>query len=248
MKSKTNLLAIDIGNTSIQIGQFSGAKLIKTMRLINQDLKPVLIVEKCKAFKGYEKIIICSVVPKLTKLLSQAKVWNGIQPSIIQKDMLIPIKNLTKQKKSVGHDRLVNAYGAYQKFNKPTICIDFGTAITFDVVNSKGYEGGVIAPGIQISLNALTQATAQIPLIKITKIKSVIGRTTQEAIRAGVFYGIGGLCDRIVESINKEKNTDHKIIATGGYANLIKPYTQSIKTIDPDLTLKALHAIYHVQN
>ncbi|MFT5207655.1 MAG: type III pantothenate kinase [Candidatus Omnitrophota bacterium] len=245
MKPKTNLLTIDIGNTSIQLGQFKGPKLFKSIRMINDHINAKTLLLKCKQFNGMQAILICSVVPKLTKLLAQAKVWRGIQPLIIQKDIRIPINNQTKQKSSVGHDRLVNAYGAYKRFDQPTICIDFGTAITFDVINANGFQGGVIAPGIQISLNALTQATAQIPLIKIKKINSVIGKTTQDSIRAGVFYGIGGLCDRIVESINKEKKTQHKIIATGGYANQIKPYTQSIKTIDHNLTLKALHTIYH---
>ena len=157
------------------------------------------------------------------------------------KDFPIPIKNCYRTPRQVGVDRLINPAAAFHQFKKDLIIIDFGTAITFDVVTQKGeYLGGVIAPGIEISLEALYQKTALLPKIRLAHSKNIIGRNTVESIRAGCSFGIAGLCERIVHEIKKQRRIKPLVIATGGYAHFISKYLKIIDHVEPNLTLNGI--------
>jgi len=160
---------------------------------------------------------------------------------VIGKDLSVPIVNRYKNPKQVGIDRLLNAYAGYRLYRRELIIIDFGTAITFDLVSAKGeYLGGIIAPGIEISLEALFQKTALLPKIRLAHPASMIGRNTTESIRVGCTVGIGGLCDRIVERLRKQHLRHSLVLATGGYAKFMSRYCRSISRIDEDLVLKGI--------
>ena len=151
----------------------------------------------------------------------------------------------------VGADRIVNAVAAWDRFHEPLIVIDFGTAITFDCVNGEpAYVGGTIHPGIGISLDALATRTAKLPRLDIDVTPDhPIGTTTVKAIHSGALYGFGGLVDRMVEVLSGQLTPDReraRTIATGGMAELIKPYTKTIDEIDPELTLDGLQLIYRL--
>jgi type III pantothenate kinase len=157
----------------------------------------------------------------------------------------VPIINRYRTPREVGVDRLVNALAAHRRYRRAVIVIDFGTAITFDFVSKKGeYLGGVIAPGIETSLEALFQKTALLPRIRMAKPRSVMGRDTVESIRAGCAYGIGGLCDRVVEEIRRHYRSKPLVIATGGYARFMRRYSRSIQKIDGCLTLHGIYQTY----
>ena len=145
----------------------------------------------------------------------------------------------------VGADRLVNAVAVTEFYKTPAVVVDFGTATTFDVIDVKGrYAGGAIAPGINLSLEALHRAAAKLPKVNIQKPASVIGKNTVSAIQSGIFFGYLGLIEGIVGNISKELGAKPFVIATGGLAGLFEPHTKSIHKVDDELTLKGLLRIY----
>ena len=164
---------------------------------------------------------------------------------LVGKDIAVPIINRYKNPKQVGVDRLLNAYAGYSLYKRELIIIDFGTAITFDLVSKKGeYLGGIIAPGIEISLEALFQKTALLPKIRLAHPGSLIGRNTVESIRVGCSVGIGGLCDRIVEELRRKELRKPLVIATGGYAHFMRRYCKTVAKIDDQLVLKGIALAY----
>ena len=249
-KSNKNfrLLAVDIGNTSAQFGVFAGTSLRETFRIATYKLNRahLLEIQKKIACTKPSVIIIASVVPEAGRFLRRAlPVATGVHTVLIGKDLQVPVVNKYTKPSQVGTDRLLNALAAFRLCRKEAIVIDFGTAITFDVVSRKGeYLGGVIAPGIEISIEALFQKTALLPKIKLAHPKTVIGRETVESIRIGCSYGIGGLCDRIVQEIKAKHGLRPLVIATGGYAEFMSRYCRSIDRIEPDLTLRGMLISY----
>ncbi|MFC1646018.1 type III pantothenate kinase [Candidatus Omnitrophota bacterium] len=244
------LLTIDIGNTTINLGLFAGKKLILSFKMptgkkaaYRSSVVSALNKGKIKV-KDISKVVLCSVVPKETAILK------GMLSNIFQKkvllvgsDIKVPIKNRYKNPKQVGKDRLVNAYAALKIFGPGLILVDFGTAITFDVVSKKGeYLGGLIFPGLDLSTDALKKKTALLPRITIKTPKSLIGKNTVSCINNGIIFGMAGACDGVIERLQK-KFKGHKIIATGGSANFIKKYSKKIKTIHPHLTLEGLRIL-----
>jgi type III pantothenate kinase len=168
----------------------------------------------------------------------------NIKPLVLGKDIIVPIKNLYKKPKQVGQDRLVNAYACLKLYGKPAIIVDFGTATTFDYLDKNGtYQGGLITPGIGISLQALAENTALLPKIKLKKPKGLIGKDTVESIRSGIFYSMAAVCDGIIEKIKDKYGSKVKVVATGGLSNFFSPYCKYIDIIDKDLTLKGIHLI-----
>lgn len=235
------LLAIDIGNTSIAFGIFKGKRLVRTWKVSTQE---VIKKRALKLPKGIDSAIISSVVPKATPMIKKtiARQYK-IQPLVLGENIKAPIKNLYRKPRQVGQDRLVNAVAAKKLYGYPAVVIDFGTAITFDVISKKGeYLGGVIFPGIETSLNALSQKAALLPKIKVALPKDLIGRDTVDSMRSGVFYGIGALCDGLISKL-KAKYGPMRVIATGGHCSLMKKYSKSIGIISPNLTLKGLRII-----
>ncbi len=237
------LLTVDIGNTSAAFGIFSGKTLVRNWKVSTRELSSGKALKLPKA--KIARSIISSVVPKATPLVKRAIARKyGIVPMVLGDDIKAPIRNLYKKPRQVGQDRLVNAVAAKELYGFPAIVVDFGTAITFDVVSGKGeYLGGLIFPGIETSLNALSEKAALLPKISVTPPKGLIGRDTADSIKSGVFYGIGSLCDGIISKLNPSKSRNMTVIATGGHALVISKFTGSIRLIDPHLTLQGLRII-----
>jgi type III pantothenate kinase len=237
------ILAIDVGNTSIAFGLFRGKKLILRHRCLTKEFAPAKLRPLARYKGKIAESIICSVVPKVNAPLERALKKTLASPVVLLgRDRQVPIPNKTRFPKQVGMDRLVNAWAAWQRFKKPCVVVDFGTATTFDVVNGKGeYVGGVIAPGVELTLNALAEKTALLPKIKLKHVKNVIGNDTVSSIRSGCAWGLAAMCDGILARIDSQSGEKHAVLATGGYAGFISEYGATIKCIDQDLTLKALN-------
>ncbi len=249
------LLAVDIGNTNINFGIFRGNKIIKRFIIPTKNynlirLKQLLHLNRQRANRQQDneiyEIIICSVVPSTHKILEKdLKKILGKPPYNIGKDIIVPITNLYRYPKQVGQDRLVNAYAGVVFYGAPLIVVDFGTAITFDVVTkNKEYLGGMILPGLGISLDALSQKTALLPKIKLAKPKEFIGRDTKNSMLSGIVYGFAALTDDLVIRIREKIGRNARVIGTGGNIGLMSKYCRKIDKIDRDLTLKGLNFIY----
>ena len=216
-----------------------------------------------KILMGYalSRAIICSVVPKASKILEDILKKN-VAVDIIGRDIVVPIKNRYKNPKQVGQDRLVGAYGAMKIYGRPLIVVDLGTAITFDVISAKGeYLGGAIVPGIRLSAESLFLKTALLPNIEIQAPKHIIGKTTQESILSGLFYGYGSLCKGMIDSLSSQLSFPRKVgltdtrscsresirvVMTGGHTHLMKKFVSpKIRIIDEDLVFKGIYFLSH---
>jgi len=241
------LLAIDIGNTSIHNGIFRGETLKKGFRISVEagDLKAQYIKRLGPYLKDIKAVIIVSVAPKVLRRLEPVlrKIVNA-KIFVVGRDLDSGVRNLYRRPRQVGQDRLVNARAAYELHGGASVIVDFGTAITIDVVNkNKEYIGGVIVPGIEISLEALSERAALLPKVRLEKPKSFLGKETKESMVNGVVYGFSGLCDRIVRGLKKRYCKSGKVVATGGISKFIGSYCDSVDKIDPELTLKGLRLI-----
>ncbi|RUM37795.1 MAG: type III pantothenate kinase [Desulfobulbus sp.] len=260
------LLAVDVGNSHTVSGVFSGDTLVHKWRLkSDRDRTADELAIRYHALFQMEGIdkksingcIVASVVPTLETswLKFAAQHLNKSTTCLLsvshRTDTGITVK--TQNPAEVGADRIVNAVAAWDRYKTALLVVDFGTAITFDCVSKHGeYLGGTIHPGIGISLDALAGRTAKLPRIDIDIApQKVVGTTTVDAIRSGILHGFGGMIDRMVDLLHKEMadtNEEFNIIATGGMARLIAPFTSSLTTIDPLLTLTGLRLIYNRNN
>jgi type III pantothenate kinase len=249
------LLAIDIGNSHTVIGLFSKGKLshswrIQTDRKATADELSVSVftlftLDQCRV-NSVAGLILSSVVPQLkTSWLGFANKLK-LTPIFVDNTTDTGIKILLDNPGEVGADRLVNAVAGTNKYKGPLIIIDFGTAITFDCVSEHGeYLGGAIAPGLAISLEALGKQTAKLPRVDINVAPPPpIGKSTVSAIQSGILYGYGGLVDGLVNRLKSSFSTKPTILATGGMAKLIAPYSETIEHLEPILTLEGLYLIY----
>ncbi|MFA5145142.1 MAG: type III pantothenate kinase [Candidatus Omnitrophota bacterium] len=242
------LLAIDIGNTNISFGIFKAMRIIKKFEIPTKyySLKKL---KKKLLNANIDDTLICSVVPKASKALKRdLEKLLGKQPLIIGKDIEVPIKNLYRKPEQVGQDRLVNAYAGVLLYKTPLIIIDFGTAVTFDVISkNKEYLGGMILPGLKASLEALAEKTALLPKIKLNKPKEFIGRDTQSSMLSGIIYGFSALTDELIKQIKKKIGRNTLAIGTGGNISLIGRHCKRLDGINADLTLTGLSLIYESQ-
>lgn len=239
------LLAVDIGNTNISFGLFKGKQLSRRFDIPTKHCSRI----KLKVFlnrAAIKKSVICSVVSGLTGALSRDLVaLTGVRPYIIGKDILVPVKNRYRRPKEVGQDRLVNAYAAASLYGAPSIVVDCGTAVTFDVISRNNeYLGGMILPGLGISLDALSERTALLPKVKLAKPKEFIGRDTRSSILSGLVYGMAVLIDEFNRRIKQEVGSNALVIGTGGNIQLVSGYCRSFSKIDRGLTLKGINLIY----
>lgn len=250
----TKLLAIDIGNTNITAGIFSGAGLLGKIKVptnayssYNRRLKMLLKVEG-HALNKLDGTIISSVAPlALARLVVELHRMSISNITILGRDKIVPVKNRYTFKKEVGQDRLVNAYTAKVLYGTPAVIIDFGTAITFDTISKKGeYLGGLIMPGIELSLSSLYAKTALLPKVELKPASSIIGKSTVDSMRGGILFGFGAMCDGLAAKYNKILGKSTRVIATGGNSKLMKRYARSIQIVDEDLTLKGLQLISKV--
>ncbi len=241
-----NYLIIDIGNTNIDFVNFN--KLTnKYSNKFTVDTPDILkghfgIVNK-KIKKNFYKSALCSsVVPnafnKLKKILKTKNVYLN---EIKDRNLNFPIKIKLSKPKQVGSDRVVNAIAAFKIYKKNSIIIDFGTATTFDVIVKNTYVGGMITPGINLSLKVLKEATAKLPLIKLKKTNKYIGKDTVSAMNNGMYWGYIGLIKELVQKIIKETKKKYLVIFTGGLANIFfSSFPFKDKVIDQQITLKGI--------
>ena len=244
------LLAIDIGNTTIGFALIHKAGRIESVAIIDTDAKPnkiKAIVAKILKSESISRAIICSVVPQATKTL-ESVLKKSVSVDIIGRDIVVPIRNCYKNPKQVGQDRLVGAYGAMKIYGCPLIVVDLGTAITFDVISAQGdYLGGAIVPGIRLSAESLFLKTALLPHIEIQAPKHIIGKTTQESILSGLFYGYGSLCRGFIDLISQQLKIKPKVVMTGGHTHLMKKFVSpKIRIIDENLVFKGIYFLSNI--
>lgn len=240
-----NLLAIDIGNININFAVFKGKRLIKRFII------PSRLYSKLKLKKELSKVsinasAICTVVPNKVKILKKDLNSLGIKRNLVLgKDIHAPIRNLYRNPWEVGQDRLVNAYAGIILYGAPCIVVDLGTAITFDIVSkNKEYLGGMIVPGLQISLDALFEKTALLPKIKLHAPAEFIAKTTRNSILSGIIFGYASLIDGLVVRIKEKIGRNALVIGTGGNIDLVAKFSKSIYNINRDLTLKGIKLIF----
>jgi len=251
------LLTIDCGNTNIVFALYEGEAQRGVWRISTDHRRTAdeygVWLTQLMDLEGIKRdqvtgAIIASVVPDVVfSLKGLVRRYFNCDPQIVGQDgikLTIPIR--LDRPEEVGADRLVNAVAAHHLYGGPLIVIDFGTATTFDVVDGDGgYIGGVICPGINLSLEALYMAASKLPGIAIARPKSVIGKSTVPAMQAGVYWGYISLIEGLVRRIRGEMNKPMKVIATGGLAPLFKEDAGVIDTVDGDLTLRGLAMIYN---
>ena len=250
-----HLLAIDVSNTHTKIGVFDGARLVRHWRVRTDDDRTadeygVLLLGLFQAAGAstaeIDGVIVSSVVPPMNPMLDElARTYFGQQPVHVGPGTKTGMPILYDNPREVGADRIVNSVAAYERYHNACIVVDFGTATTFDCVSGRGeYLGGVITPGIGISLDALCAKTAKLPKVELVKPARVIGKTTVHAIQAGSIYGYVALVDGLVDRIRGELGAGARVIATGGFATLLAPESRTIETVDEFLTLDGLQLIY----
>lgn len=249
------LLGIDVGNTQTVIGVFSGDMLLSHWRISTERERTAdevsLTISGFMAFNGHslgeiDGIIVSSVVPEMTSaLVHMARDILDLEPLVVDSatDTGVPI--LYDDPRQVGADRLVNAAAAVHKYGAPVVVVDFGTATTFDAINGRGeYMGGTIAPGLEISADALFRHAARLSRVELVAPEHAIGRNTVESIQAGLIYGTAGQVDRLVELFKDELGQSARVVATGGLAEAAVGMCRSIEVLDPLLTLEGLKLIY----
>lgn len=250
------VLVIDVGNTNIVVGAFDGDKLVKNWRISTDYKKSAdemgLLLVQLLTYHGLsvdevENVAISSVVPQVMFSLERAvRRYLKHEPLIITKEVKTGINICYDNPKEVGADRIVNAVAVHHHYPGDAIIIDFGTATTFCALTAGAdYLGGVICPGIKISLDALIERTAKLPKIEIVRPPHVIGTNTVESMQAGMVYGYAGQIENIVRRMKEEMGGGSiTVIATGGIASLIKEATDAIDVLDSHLTLKGLKLLY----
>ncbi|HYU60475.1 MAG TPA: type III pantothenate kinase [Solirubrobacterales bacterium] len=249
------LLAIDVGNTQTHVGTFDGQSLVDHWRLATDaeataDQLAVTVAGllhlRGVGFDGLDGSIVSTVVPRLGPEYSRMCEKNLDRECLMVGPSLktgMPIK--IDNPHELGADRLVNAVAVYDRVGGACVAVDFGTSSNFDVVSADGeYLGGVIAPGVEISMEALTERTAKLPRIDLTAPEGAIGKNTQACIQSGVVYGFAGLIDGIARRLTAELGDDPTFVATGGLAGAIAPFCDTIDEVDDLLTLKGLRLVY----
>src|SRR5688500_6020582 len=252
------LLVIDVGNTNTSLGVYRGAELVAHWRLTTDRARTVdeyggharnLFELAALDFKAINAIAIASVVPPLNYTLkTMAETYFNLSPLFVDSNTNTGLKILYEPATDVGADRIVDAVAAIEKYGAPCIIVDFGTATTFDVINSNGeYLGGVITPGIMISSDALFERAAKLPRVDIKRPQRVIGSSTTTAMQSGLYYGytslVDGVLKKIIEELGESGKSAH-VIATGGLAPLIATGSEYIQVVDDTLTLDGLRLIY----
>jgi type III pantothenate kinase len=249
------LLVVDVGNTNISFGVFKGATLLHHVRCESARSRTpdeyAVLVRQMLALRGVDPggidaAIVASVVPTLTDtMVGLVRRGFGREALVVGPGIKTGMAILYENPREVGADRIVNAVAAYEWAKGAVIVVDFGTATTFDCVTPRGeYLGGVIAPGVQISAEALFSRAARLHRVEIALPPRVVGRNPVHSMQSGIVYGYAGLVDGLVGRLRKELGYPCQVVATGGLAKLIAPQTEAIEAVDDDLTLTGLRIIY----
>jgi type III pantothenate kinase len=251
------LMAVDVGNTHTVIGLFEGDTLICHWRVRTELTNTAdelaatihgLFALKHLKFTDINNMVLASVVPPIQAAWRNLSMdLFSFEPLKISRHLKTGLRIKIDNPDEVGDDRIVNAVAAFDKYATALIIVDFGTAITFDCVSARGeYLGGIITPGVAISLDALSSRTAKLPRVDITiPPAQAIGTNTVDAIKSGIMFGYGGLVEELVRRIKAEMAPEiPKVIATGGMAPLIAPLAPSIEVVEPMLTLEGLRLLH----
>ncbi|MBN2429465.1 MAG: type III pantothenate kinase [Deltaproteobacteria bacterium] len=249
------LLVFDVGNTNIVLGVFKGDELFENWRISTEkhrtDDEYAILVRQLFGFKGIDIgdicdiIISCVVPPMLNTLADLCQRYFRLKPYIVGPGIRTGMPILYENPREVGADRIVNAVAAFEEYRRNLIVVDFGTATTFDYVTAKGeYLGGAIAPGLNISSEALFEAASKLPRVELVRPPQIIAKNTVNSIQAGLFFGYVGLVDGIVGRMKEEAEEPPLVVATGGLCEIIAPTSRTIDEIDPFLALKGLKIIY----
>jgi type III pantothenate kinase len=246
------LLAIDVGNTQTVLGLFDDDRLAEHRRLATDsnrtgDELGALLGEMLD-LASVDGICLSSTVPALVREYELfAERWAKAPILVVGPGAKTGISVRYDDPREVGPDRVVNAVAAKELYGAPCIVVDFGTSTNFDVVSADGeYVGGVLAPGIEISMDALFARAARLMRVDFTEPPSVIGKTTVHSLQSGLIYGFAGQVDRIVEEIRGELGIEARAIATGGLAEIVAPHARTIERVDPDLTLEGLRVVWNL--
>ena len=249
------LFAIDIGNTHVALGLFGGPKLLHHWRLgtnthhtsdeVAAVMRSLFELAGVSRDEMSDAIISCVVPPLLPIFERTCTKLIGRQPLVIGPGLRSGMPIRVDNPREVGADRIANSVAAYELLGGPAIAIDFGTATSFDCVSANGeFIGGVIFPGVLLSLDALVSGASKLSSVEIVRPPTVIGRNTTHNLQSGMLYGYAGMVDTIVARIRRELGADADVVATGGLAGLIASEAESIRRIEPFLTLEGLRYIY----
>lgn len=246
------LLAIDVGNTNTVVGLFDGPDLkwswrIKSDARTTADELRLTYRGLLDDQPGITGIALCSTVPAVLReyRVMLARYFADTTTVIVEPGIKTGVPVLTDNPKEVGTDRIVNTIAAHHLFGGPCIVVDFGTSTNLDVVSAKGeFLGGALAPGIEISLDALASRAAQLRKVELVRPRSAIGKNTVEALQSGAVYGFAGQVDGLVERITEELGDVSAVVATGGLAPIVVPESVTITHHEPDLTLLGLRLVF----
>jgi type III pantothenate kinase len=244
------ILLFDIGNTHTHLGLANAERVVKHLNIPTAKWFARGAGALVKRFAGRNNIdgaIVCSVVPRATPLARKMvrATWN-LELLELNAKTARGVGIDYPKPKTIGADRLANSVAAFKRFGAPVVVVDFGTAVTFDVVDAGGnYVGGIIAPGLAAMTDYLHEKTALLPRIKITEPKTVIGKSTEQAMLAGAVFGYRGLVRELIHELKREMKAAHlPVVATGGYAELIAAGLPEISNVEPNLTLEGLRLVW----
>ena len=248
------LLAVDVGNTQTAFGLYDGERLADHWRIATEARRTGdelgALLDRLLDLEAVDGICLASTVPALVREYQAfAARWARAPILVVGPGTRTGIPIRHDDPHEIGPDRIVNSVAASARYGAPCIVVDFGTSMNFDVVSAAGeYVGGVLAPGIEISMEALFARAARLVKVDFVEPEAVIGKTTESALRSGLVYGFAGQVDRIVEKIREELGAEAQTVATGGLADLIVPHARTIERIDPHLTLDGLRLVWELND
>jgi type III pantothenate kinase len=244
------LLAVDVGNTQTVLGLYDGDRLLDHWRVATERTRTGdelgVLLSGLLDVESVDAICLASTVPALVREWQElAARWAHVPILVVGPGVRTGVPIRYDDPREVGPDRIVNAVAAKERYGAPVIVVDFGTSTNFDVVSSDGeYVGGVIAPGIETSMEALFARAARLVKVDYVEPPAVIGKTTVGGLQSGVVYGFAGQVDGIVTAIRGELGVDARAVATGGLAELVVPHSSVVEVVDPFLTLDGLRLVW----